>query len=111
MASLDVLDRQARRQRLLELVSLFQILDAQRVQVFAAAHLELDDVLRLLDLDGCEQEYINRTRERERERERREKREERRERETERERERETTETRRAPQQVPLGTHGSTCPL
>ena len=50
---LDVLDSQAGRQRLLELVRLLQILDAQGVEVLAAADLELDDVLRLLDLDGC----------------------------------------------------------
>ena len=50
---LDVLDSQAGRQRLLELVRLLQILDAQGVEVLAAADLELDDILRLLDLDGC----------------------------------------------------------
>jgi len=49
----NVLDSQTGRQRLLELVRLLQILDAQGVEVLAAAHLELDDLLRLLDLDGC----------------------------------------------------------
>ena len=60
--SLDVLDGEARRQRLLELVGLLQVLDAQRVQVLAAANLELDDVLRLLDLDGCGRKAKERTR-------------------------------------------------
>ena len=51
-STLDVLDRQARRQRLLQLVGLLEVLHAERVEVLAAAHLEFDNVLRLLDLDG-----------------------------------------------------------
>jgi hypothetical protein len=43
-----------RRQRLLQLVSLVGVGDAQRVQVLAAANLELGRARRLLDLDGCE---------------------------------------------------------
>lgn len=49
---LDVLDREARRQALLELIRLLQIAHAEGVQVLAATDLELDNVLRLLDLDG-----------------------------------------------------------
>ena len=49
----QILHSQAGGQRLLELVRLLQVLDAKSVQVLAAADLELDDVLRLLDLDGC----------------------------------------------------------
>ena len=52
-SNLNVLDGQAGRQRLLQLVGLLEVLHAQGVQVFAAAHLELHDVLRLLDLNGC----------------------------------------------------------
>ena len=53
---LNVLDGQARRQRLLQLVSLLLVLDAQGVEVLAAANLELDDVFRLLNLHGCADE-------------------------------------------------------
>lgn len=49
----DVLDGEARGQTLLQLVSLLEVLDAQRVQVLGAAHLELHNILRLLDLDSC----------------------------------------------------------
>jgi len=56
MVRLDILDGQARRQRLFELVSLFEILDAEGVQVLAAPNLKLHNILRLLDLDGCERD-------------------------------------------------------
>ena len=52
-ARLNLLDREARRQRLLQLVRLVRVHDAQRVQVLAAADLELGRARRLLDLDGC----------------------------------------------------------
>lgn len=48
----QVLDGQARRQRLLQLVGLFGVMDDQCVQVATASHLELDVRLRLHDLDG-----------------------------------------------------------
>ena len=44
---------QTRRERLLELLGLLGILHHQGVQVLAAAHLELDVILGLHDLDGC----------------------------------------------------------
>lgn len=44
---------QTRRERLLELLGLLGILHHQGVQVLAAAHLELDVVLGLHDLNGC----------------------------------------------------------
>ena len=49
----NLLNREARRQRLLQLVRLVRVHDAQRVQVLAAANLELGRARRLLDLDGC----------------------------------------------------------
>eukprot|EP00965_Chrysotila_dentata_P217203 6189849-Pleurochrysis_carterae.AAC.1 len=50
---LDVLNSKAWRQALLQLVRLLKVLHTQRVQVLAAANLELHDILRLLDLHGC----------------------------------------------------------
>lgn len=50
---LDVLHLEARGQGLLELVRLVRVRDAQRVQILAAAHLELGLVARLLNLDSC----------------------------------------------------------
>ena len=47
-----------RRQRLLQLVGLFGVMDDQCVQVATASHLELDVRLRLHDLDGCAREAI-----------------------------------------------------
>ena len=49
----NLLDSEARRQRLLQLVGLVRVHNAQRVQVLAAADLELGRARSLLDLDGC----------------------------------------------------------
>ena len=50
LTSLDLLDGQTRGQGLLELVRLVGVVDAQRVQVLRAAHLELGARPGLLDL-------------------------------------------------------------
>eukprot|EP01104_Vermistella_antarctica_P017626 TRINITY_DN626_c0_g1_i1.p2 TRINITY_DN626_c0_g1~~TRINITY_DN626_c0_g1_i1.p2 ORF type:complete len:108 (+),score=6.12 TRINITY_DN626_c0_g1_i1:81-404(+) len=50
---LDVLDGQPRGEGLLQLVNLLRVSDGESVQVATASHLELGDVLGLLDLDGC----------------------------------------------------------
>ena len=50
---LDLLHLEARGEGLLELVRLVGVVDAQRVEVLAAAHLELRLSADLLDLDGC----------------------------------------------------------
>ena len=42
-----------RRERLLELLGLVSVRDAERVQVLFAADLELGHVAGLLDLDSC----------------------------------------------------------
>ena len=51
--SLDLLDGQTRGQGLLELVRLVGVVDAQRVQVLRAPHLELGARPGLLDLDAA----------------------------------------------------------
>merc|ERR1719284_2217749 len=50
-ALLQLLDGEARRERLLQLLRLLAILDHQRVKITAASHLELGVALVLLDLN------------------------------------------------------------
>jgi len=49
--SFQLLDGEAGREGLLQLLRLFPILDHQRVQITATSHLELGVALVLLDLD------------------------------------------------------------